>query len=315
MIRQNVPPPIVPPRSHLRTMSAHPMSPEGSASSSSAHSHSAGAGHYQQRQYVLDVAPPMPQRPSATDDEIEVISFGSTAPKRKTERAGSFPSQGRDPFKVRDGLQPRKASSGVYTPNTFPGVRSETSSLSRTPSNVSTASSQLSPSPMSNSNRASRGFSGLKRISVGFGSSSSSTQQQQRNSFISSPTVVSVPPSLSERGLTPVARQASTSSSGHTDHTSYTTSTAPTDRSGRRFGHSPTSSTHSASSISPPATPTTPTESKAGIVDPNNSSPDFDKASSSSSPTAGPKRTRRKPVPQMDVDLISRLERLEMEAK
>lgn len=324
MIRQNVPPPIVPPRSHLRTMSAHPMSASSSASSSSAHSHpqsapgAPGAGHYQQRQYVLDVAPPLPARPTATDDEIEVISFGSAARKRKTERAGSFPSQGRDPFKIRDGVQPRKASSGVYTPNTFRGPVSDTSSLSRTPSNASTASSQLSPPPVCNSNGASRGFSGLKRISVGFGSgsgSSSSTTQQQRNSFISSPTVMSVPLSLSDRALTPVARQGSTSSSGHTDRSSFTTSTAPTDLSGRRYGHSPTSSTHSASSISPPATPTTPTESKAGIVDPNNSSPDFDKASSSSSPTAGPKRTRRKPVPQMDVDLISRLERLEMEAK
>lgn len=310
MIRQNVPPPIVPPRSHLRTMSAHPMSPSSSASSSSAHSHSAGAGAglNQQRQYVLDVAPPMPQRPSTTDDEIEVISFGSAAPKRKTERAGSFPSQSRDPFKVRDGLQPRKASSGVYTPNTFPGAsaRSETSSLSRTPSNVSTASSQLSPPPMCNSNRASR-LSGLKRISVGFGHSS------QRNSVISSPTAVSVPSTLGDRALMPVARQASSSSS-HTDHSfAASTPSMTTDRSGRRYGHSPTSSTHSASSISPPATPTTPTESKAGIVD-HNSSPDLDKASSASSPT-GPKRTRRKPVPQMDEDLISRLERLEMEAK
>ncbi|EJT45941.1 hypothetical protein A1Q2_05776 [Trichosporon asahii var. asahii CBS 8904] len=293
-------------------MSAHPMSPSSSASSSSAHSNSNGAIQ-QQRQYVLEVAPPMPQRPSAADEEIEVISFGSAAPKRKTERAGSFPSQSRDPFKVRDGLQPRKASSGVYTPNTFPGARSETSSLTRSPSNVSTASSQLSPPPMCNSNRASR-LSGLKRISVGFGHHHGHGHGQQRNSVISSPTVVSVPSSLGDRALTPVARQAS-SSSGHTDRTSSSfAASSATDSTGRRYGHSPTSSTHSASSISPPATPTTPTESKAGIVDPNNSSPDLDKASSSSSPT-GPKRTRRKPVPQMDVDLITRLERLEMESK
>lgn len=297
-------------------MSAQTPSPTSSSSSHS-NSHSNATGYQQQRQYVLDVAPPLAAARSSanSDDEIEVISFGSGAAnnsKRKSERAGSFPSQSRDPFKVRDGLQPRKASSGVYTPNTFPGpasTRSETSSLCRTPSTASTASSQPSPPATTcNSARNSRGFGGLKRISVGFGSSSSSQQQQQRHSLISSPTVLSVPSSLSERVLTPVAR---TSSSGHTDYT------APSEAStGRRYGHSPTSSTHSASSISPPATPTTPTESAARIISPSASSPNLlDKASSNSSPTAPPKRTRRKPVPQMDVDLITRLERLEMEAK
>ncbi|WOO85574.1 uncharacterized protein LOC62_07G009075 [Vanrija pseudolonga] len=370
--------PVVPPRSHLRpsappsstassssspcssTPSSSTASPLPSRSSSLARSTTKSASSVEVHTPSPPSTPLTPRHfnvsspmgggntdfgPKLGPHEHEVIQFSK--PVRKRNMHGSVSSIDRDPFKVRDGIQSRKSSSGVYTPHTFPGpsVRPNQAfpATSPTTSTFSHDSSHHHQHPHHSHHKQAhrvRSLGSFQRFSMHLNKESEPP----------------VPP-------LPISNPRS---SYHHPHTQYV---AP-----KPSSYSPTSA-RSGGSISPPDTPTTPTSvniaghrvpassvARPVVIMSNDFGPGVDFSRSpvesaglglgledaklpptpltpsyilrssmqapqlppiDASPSAlpsppaaiktspAPKRTRRKPVPRLDEDVIEHLEALE----
>lgn len=112
-------PPAVPPRSRLRALHATPVNLDAKPSSAETLARATIAT----RPFVLDVAPVAEPSdlPDAEEPVTEVIRFRPVHHKRSST-SSSVDLDARDPYKIRDGREPRKASSGVYTRTFFVGT-------------------------------------------------------------------------------------------------------------------------------------------------------------------------------------------------
>ncbi|KAL1405438.1 hypothetical protein Q8F55_009069 [Vanrija albida] len=297
--------------------------------------------HYQKRSAMFNISSPMGNGNGNTDfgpklasHERDVIHFSQ--PVRKRNFAGSVSSIDRDPFKIRDGLQSRKASSGVYTPNTFPGPSVQqqrpNQSFPATSPTLSTFSND-SGSSSSHHRRPAyrvRSLGSFQRFSVhkeeplpplpisnptnprtsyypqyATPKPSYSPTSARSGASISPPDTPTTPTSVNISGhsvpASSVARPVVImSQSDFGPGVDFSRSPVESSALGLGFEEKPTSYLRSRSSDQAPQLP------------PIDASP-----SAMPSPPAGPttppvnKRTRRKPVPRLDEDMIEHLEALE----
>ncbi|WWC70390.1 uncharacterized protein I206_104340 [Kwoniella pini CBS 10737] len=156
-------PPPVPARSRLRSVPSksllvsEPVSPDNDVGTSTMKI----ITHRQSSLFRLPVDPPqVPTTPTSPNvAEPSPISSKDTpnAPTNKLGRKKASKVVERDPHKVRDGLQAKESTSGVYTPGTFPGAQgprpSHFPSHVYTPTNFAlypqASSSPISPSASS----------------------------------------------------------------------------------------------------------------------------------------------------------------------
>ncbi|BEI81309.1 hypothetical protein CcaverHIS002_0204690 [Cutaneotrichosporon cavernicola] len=318
--------PAIPPRSHLRAASSSYTTSSSTSSSPIASGRSSPT-----RPYVLDVAPPSSRFGQYCEPVEEIINFrpgpqrqvSYELPPRATHHKRASYDDHRDPLKVRDHRPPRKSSSGVYTPATFPGASHRPCPSQSLPSPAPSSVSQpTSPDTLYSWLRP-RTLAGLKRVS-----SSDSTPVPPKTSQLDDRMSHYPRPSgliyASVASSPPVSLPSTPRISSNGSY-------------GSRSSHSPPSSTQSVTSVSPPTTPTTPMSLAVehGIitiagdsvddiptldVDPTpKSSPRPNQISPAPSaerivplsPTA-PKRARRKPAPRLDDDLSERLEAVKM---
>jgi hypothetical protein len=99
-------PPVVPPRSRLRSMPAPPAERRSSL-------------------YLLPVDPPLETTPSLSSGSSSDQDHDERTPEpsiMSKKRGSGRRSVGGDPLRIRDGAMVRKASSGLYTRMSFPAA-------------------------------------------------------------------------------------------------------------------------------------------------------------------------------------------------